>query len=107
MAYRISFIKAGGWTRLGLAGGVAAAFTTPMLWALGSFGAGDEAIHRAIVHGLSALWMFIAAGYLTGWALQGFVIRQKAAEEDSEDSPPRSAPPPPPRPAPPPKSGGH
>lgn len=111
MAYRISFIKASGWTRLGLAGAVAALFSAPMLWALGSFGATDEAIHRAIVFGLSGLWFFVATGYLIGWALQGFIIRQKASDEDAEDGPgsrPSGPPPgpPPSRGAPPPPRGG-
>lgn len=116
-AYRVSFIKASGWTRLGLAGAVGVLFSTPMLWALGSFGFADEAIHRAIVFALSGVWCPIAIGYLIGWAVQGFIIRQRVVEEDSEDSIPTPAahrPPPgppaggsPPRGGPPSRSGGH
>ena len=111
-AYRVSFTKAGGWTRLGVAGAAAMLFSAPMLWALGSFGFAEEAIHRAIIYAISASWSLLAFGYLVGWAVQGFVIRQKVAEEEDEDSrpsaPPPSRPSPPPsRPAPPPRSGGH
>jgi hypothetical protein len=111
-SYRVSFMKAGGWTRLGLAAGAAAASSAPMLWALGSFGAAEEAIHRAIIYAVSGFWLFLAAGYLTGWAMQGFIIRQKVAEEDADDGParrptPPPGPPPSARPAPPPRSGGH
>lgn len=115
MANKISFIKSAGWTRLGLAGAMAAVFSAPMLWALGSFGASDEAIHRAIVFGLSGLWFFVATGYLIGWALQGFIIRQKVSEEESNETmggggyrPPSPPPGPPPgRGAPPSRSGSH
>ncbi|MDO8606692.1 MAG: hypothetical protein Q7R40_09165 [Phaeospirillum sp.] len=116
-AYRVSFIKAGGWTRLGLAGAVGVLLSTPMLWALGSFGFADEAIHRAIVFALSGVWCPIAVGYLIGWAVQGFIIRQRVVEEDDDSIPTPAATPhrPPPGPpgggspargAPPPRSGG-
>lgn len=113
-AYRISFIRSNGWTRLGIAGAGAALFSAPMLWALGSFGFAEEAIHRAIIFALSGAWCLMALGYLVGWALQGFIIRQKVTEEDSDDAPPAPAshrPPPagapPARGAPPPRSGAH
>lgn len=97
--YRISYAKAAGWTRLGLAGAVAALFGAPMLWALGAFGGGDDALHRAVIFALAGLWFFVATFFVIGWAVQGFVIRQKAVEEDADDGPPRrpmpSAPPPP------------
>ena len=86
-AYRVSFIKASGWTRLGLAGAAGVLFTAPMLWALGSFGFADEAIHRAIVFTLSGVWCPIAVGYLVGWAVQGFVIRQRVVEDDDAAAP--------------------
>jgi hypothetical protein len=105
-AHRVSFIKAGGWTRLGVAGAAAVLFSAPMLWALGSFGFAEEAIHRAIIYALSGTWCLLAFGYLVGWAVQGFVIRQKVVEEEDEDARPSA--PPPSRPAPPPsRSGGH
>jgi fatty acid desaturase len=101
-SYRISFFRAQGWTRAGLALAAFVLFSAPMLWALGWFGASDEAMHRAIIYALSGLWAFVALGYLTGWALQGFVIRQKVADEDAEDGPPagshRPTPPLPPKP---------
>jgi len=105
--YRVSFLRTNGWTRLGMAGAAGAVFLTPMLWAMGSFGAAEESIHRAIIFAVAGLWLFIAVGYLVGWALQGFVVRQKVVEEESEDGPAhRPAPPPPSRPAPP-KGGAH
>jgi hypothetical protein len=110
-SYKVSFIKTGGWVRLGLAAGTAAALSAPMLWALGSFGHADEAIQRAIIYAGSGLWLFLATGYLVGWAIQGFVIRQKVSDEDGEDGPARrpSPPPgpPPSRPPPPPRQGSH
>ncbi len=104
-AYRVSFIKASGWTRLGLAGAAGVLFSAPMLWALGSFGFADEAIHRAIVFALSGVWCPIAVGYLVGWAMQGFVIRQRVVEEDNEDSIPAARPSGPPPGAPPARGG--
>lgn len=110
-SYKVSFIKSSGWTRLGLAAGTAAALSAPMLWALGSFGHADEAIQRAIIYAGSGLWLFLATGYLVGWAIQGFVIRQKVSEDEADDRPPsRPAPPsgpPPSRSPPPPRQGSH
>jgi hypothetical protein len=109
-SYRISYIRSTGWTRLGLAGAVAILFGSPMLWALGVFGNGDDALHRTVIFTLAGLWFFVGTFYVVGWALQGFVIRQKAAEEDSDDMPPRRPPPsapPPPAARPPARSGGH
>lgn len=95
--YRISYIRASGWTRLGLAGAVGTLFGTPMMWALGVFGTGDDALHRAVVFGLAGLWFFVGTFYVIGWAVQGFVIRMKAPDEDADDGPahrPSAAPPP-------------
>ena len=85
-AYRVSFIKASGWTRLGLAGAVGVLFSTPMLWALGSFGFADEALHRAIVFALSGVWCPIAVGYLVGWAVTGFMVKIKDGEGEEKES---------------------
>jgi hypothetical protein len=108
--YKVSFIKSTGWTRLGLAGAVAVLFISPMLWALGVFGNGDDALHRTVIFTLSGLWFFVGTFYVIGWALQGFVIRQKVVEEDADDMPPRRPPPsapPPPASRPPARPGGH
>jgi hypothetical protein len=91
--YRVSFMRAGGWSRLGLAGAVSVLFATPMLWALGAFGSGDDAIHRAVAFALSGLWFFVATGYVVGWALKGFVVRLKEPDEDADERrPPVTAP---------------
>ncbi len=110
-SYKVSFIKSSGWTRLGLAAGTAAALSAPMLWAMGSFGLAEEAIQRAVIYAGSGLWLFLTTGYLVGWAIQGFVIRQKVSDEEGEDRPPqRPTPPPAPahaRPSSPPRQGSH
>lgn len=99
--YKISYLRAAGWTRLGLAGAVGILFASPMMWALGVFGGGDDALHRVVIFALSGLWFFVGTCYVIGWALQGFVVRIKNPDEDSEDAPPRRPSPPP---APPPSS---
>lgn len=110
-AYRISYIRSTGWTRLGLAGAVAILFASPMLWALGVFGTGDDALHRAVIFGLAGLWFFVGTFYVVGWAVQGFVVRQKVVDEDADDGPPRRsapcAPSSPPSARPPARSSGH
>lgn len=109
-SYRISFLRSAGWTRLGLAGAVAALFGGPMLWALGAFGTGDEALNRAVIFVIAGLWFFVAVFYVIGWALQGFVVRVKVPEDDADDGPPRrpgAAPPPPPSASRPPARTGH
>lgn len=100
-AYKISYIRSTGWTRLGLAGAVAILFGSPMLWALGVFGGGDDALHRVVIFTLAGLWFFVGTFYVIGWALQGFVVRQKVADEDADEAPPIRRPPPS---APPPQS---
>jgi hypothetical protein len=108
--YRISYIRSTGWTRLGLAGAVGVLFASPMLWALGAFGTGDDALHRAVIFALSGLWFCVGTFYVVGWALQGFVIRQKVPDEDADEIParrPPAAPPPPPAGRPPGRSTGH
>lgn len=86
-AYRVTFLRPGGWTRLGGAGAVGVIFATPMLWALGGFGDGDDSVQRAVIFLLSGVWFFVTFGYMVGWALRGFIVRLKEADED-EDAPP-------------------
>ncbi|KIM00589.1 hypothetical protein CCC_03191 [Paramagnetospirillum magnetotacticum MS-1] len=108
--YRISYIRSTGWTRLGLAGAVAVLFASPMMWAMGTFGAGDDALHRAVIFALSGLWFFVGTFYVIGWALQGFVIRQKVPDEEADEGPARRPPtgaPPPPAARPPARPSGH
>ncbi len=88
MVYRFSWLRPGGWTRLGVAGGLAVVFGTPMLWALGVFGRGPESISLAVVFLMSGLWLFIALGYGVGWALRGFMVKVKAEGEDDEGGDP-------------------
>lgn len=82
--YRFSWLRPGGWTRLGVAGGAATVFLTPMLWSLGVFGDDPEAVRRAVVFLMAGLWFFIALGYLVGWAIRGFVVRVKGEGDDDE-----------------------
>lgn len=102
---KFSLLRASGWGRFGLAAAVAVLFMTPMLWALGAFGAGDEGLHRATIFGFSGLWLFMVAGYVVGWALKGFMYRIKDSDDESggeetahrPPSPPPGAHRPPPR----------
>lgn len=92
-AYRFSWLRPGGWTRLGVAGGVAVIFATPMLWSLGVFGPGQDSLSLAVVFLLSGLWMFVAVGYAIGWAIRGFVVKVKAEGDDDEADHPPARPP--------------
>lgn len=92
--YRFSWLRPGGWTRLGLAGAVAIMFVTPMLWALGVFGAAEDTLKRALIFLFAGMWFCVGVGYMVGWAIRGFVVKVKEAEEDEEGAPAR-------RPAPP------
>jgi hypothetical protein len=82
---RFSFTRSYGWTRLGLPGAVAILFGTPMLWALGTFDATAEPLLHAVIFGLSGIFFFTWTPFLLGWALQGFVIRRKAAEDGDDE----------------------
>lgn len=85
-SYRFSWLRSGGWTRLGLAGAVAAMFATPMMWSLGVFGDGDDALKRAMIFLFAGMWFFVGVGYMLGWAIRGFLVRLKEHDED-EDGP--------------------
>jgi hypothetical protein len=96
--YKFSLLRASGWTRLGVTGAVAILFATPMLWSLGIFGEGDEALHRGMVFLFAGVWLFMVVGYTLGWAIHGFMVKIREAEEGDGDEQPRRAPPPPPPP---------
>ena len=86
-SYRFTLLRSGGWTRLGLTGAIAVIFATPMLWALGVFGQGDDSIERTLIFLFAGLWFSVAVGYMTGWAVRGFMVKLREAE-DAEDGPP-------------------
>jgi hypothetical protein len=99
--FSTSIVNANGWLRLGAATGIGLMFLTPMLWALGMFGASQEAIPRAVVFGVCGMLFGVSTLALIGWAMKGFVVRQKRQQDDDDDSPkrpavprPSSAPPP-------------
>ncbi|CDL01260.1 conserved exported protein of unknown function [Magnetospirillum gryphiswaldense MSR-1 v2] len=104
---RFTWLRPGGWTRLGVVVAVAIMFSTPMLWSLGAFGDGDEALRRALIFLFSGLWFGIGIGYAASWALRGFVLRAK--DHDDDDDEPAHARPAvrPPAPAHPPARPGH
>lgn len=98
-AYRFSWLRPNGWSRVGGAGAVAILFATPMLWALGVFGNGDDTIRRALIFAFAGMWMFVGAGYVFGWALRGFMVRIKDHDDEEEGAhrpagPPHGAHPP-------------
>jgi hypothetical protein len=82
--YRFSWARPSGWSRLGAAGAVVVLFATPMLWSLGSFGAGDDTLKRALIFLFAGMWMFVGAGYAVGWAIRGFMFRLKDHEDEDE-----------------------
>lgn len=81
--YRFSWLRPGGWSRLGAAGAVAVMFATPMLWSLGLFGNGEDTLKRALIFLFAGMWMFVGTGYVVGWALRGFMVRLK--EDEGEE----------------------
>ncbi|MBR9972813.1 hypothetical protein [Magnetospirillum sulfuroxidans] len=102
MSVRFTWLRPGGWVRLGVVVAVAILFATPMLWALGAFGDGDEAIRRALIFLFAGLWFGIGVGYAAGWALRGFVLRSKEPDDEDDAGPAR---PPVGRPGSPPRPG--
>ena len=91
MSVRFTWLRPGGWVRLGVVAAVAILFATPMLWALGAFGNGDEAIRRGLIFLFAGLWFGIGTGYAAGWALRGFILRSKEPDDDEEPAPVRPA----------------
>lgn len=106
-AYRFSWYRPDGWTRLGMAGAVAVIFLTPMLWSLGVFGEGDETMKRALIFGFAGLWFFVGFGYMLGWAVRGFLVRIKDPGEDEDGHRPTGPAHPPAGAHPPPHRPGH
>lgn len=82
--YRFSWLRPGGWTRLGLAGAVAIMFATPMMWSLGVFGDDDGTMKRAVIFLFAGLWFCVGTGYMVGWSLRGFMVRLKDHDEDDD-----------------------
>lgn len=87
--FRFSLLRPAGWTRLGMAAAVGILFGTPMLWALGAFGPGDDARQRALIFLLAGIWFCVGLGYTVGWAIGGFTVKVREAGEDERDAPPR------------------
>lgn len=105
MSVRFTWLRPGGWVRLGVVAAVAILFATPMLWALGAFGDGDEAIRRGLIFLFAGLWFGIGTGYAASWALRGFVVRSKEPDDDEDSSPARPSARPAPAPHPPARPG--
>lgn len=91
MSIRFTWLRPGGWGRLGVVVAVGLLFATPMLWALGAFGQGDEAIRRALIFLFAGLWFGVGVGYSIGWALHGFILRSRDHDDDEDAAPPRPA----------------
>lgn len=99
--YRFSWLRPGGWNRLGGVGAFSVLFGTPMMWALGAFGMGEDSLKFAAVFLLSGIWFFVSLGYGISWAVRGFMAKVKDGDGD-EDSPAAGREPPRP-----PAGGGH
>lgn len=84
--YRFSWLRPGGWNRLGGVGAMCVLFGTPMMWALGVFGTGDDSLKLASVFLLAGIWFCVCLGYGIGWAVRGFMAKVKDGDGD-EDSP--------------------
>ncbi len=82
--YRFSLLRAEGWARLGFAGAVAVLFGTPMLWALGVFGADQPAMIHAVIFMFAGVFLTLGLGYAIGWAVRGFTVRLKDAADEDE-----------------------
>lgn len=91
--YRFSWLRPNGWSRLGGAGAVAVLFLTPMLWATGAFGTGEDNIRRALIFLFAGLWLCVGTGYAVGWALRGFMVRLKDHDDEEEGGHRPAAPP--------------
>jgi hypothetical protein len=87
---RFTWLRSNGWTRIGVIGAIAVLFAAPMLWALGAFGHDEESVRRALVFAAAGIWFFFIIGYGAGWAMRGFIVRQKEGDEEER----RPAPPP-------------
>jgi hypothetical protein len=92
--YRFSWLRPGGWNRLGGVGAVATMFATPMMWALGVFGADDDTIKRSLIFLFAGMWFFVGTFYVLGWAIRGFLVKTKDHEEDEDGPAHRPAAPP-------------
>ncbi|CAA7623375.1 hypothetical protein [Magnetospirillum sp. UT-4] len=91
---RFTWLRPGGWTRMGMVGAVAVMFATPMLWSLGVFAPEEEELRRALIFLASGMWLFVALGYGAGWVLRGFVVRSKEGEDGDDGHHHAPSPPP-------------
>lgn len=93
-----------GWKRVALPATVASLFGTPMLWGLGVFDGTADPLRHAAIFGASAILLSCLTPWCIGWALQGFVLRQKAEHEPAHGEPPHATHP---RPGAPAHAGRH
>nr|CAM74799.1 conserved hypothetical protein, membrane [Magnetospirillum gryphiswaldense MSR-1] len=89
---RFTWLRPGGWTRLGVVVAVAIMFSTPMLWSLAAFDDGDEALRRALIFLFSCLWFGIGIGYAARWAMRAFILRSKDHDDDDDEPATRLSP---------------
>jgi len=79
-----------GWKRIALPAAVATLFGTPMLWALGIFDGTADPLRHAAIFGASGILLSCFTPWCIGWALQGFVQRQKAEHEPDHGETPHA-----------------
>jgi hypothetical protein len=80
----ISYVRAQGWTRLGLPAALLMLCISVMLWAAGLFDAAADPLLHALIFALSAVIAAAATPLSVGWALQGFVVRRKHVEDGDD-----------------------
>jgi hypothetical protein len=74
-----------GWKRVALPGVAITLFGTPMLWALGVFDGTADPLQHAATFGVSGVLLSLVTPWCVGWALQGFMLRQKPEPETRDE----------------------
>jgi ABC-type nickel/cobalt efflux system permease component RcnA len=90
-AYRFSWFRPVGWMRLGMSAAMGVLFLTPMMWSIGAFGSGDDAVRRTLVFMMSGLFLTLAVGFMLGWSMRGFAVKVRDGEDEADSPPHRPA----------------
>ena len=93
MNYRLSIMRAKGWSRIGFVGAAVMLPITGMQYALGIFSEGLRGLEQAAEYFASGAVAALIIGFSARWVLHGFAVRatRDSDEDEGESHEPRGS----------------